>query len=377
MVARQQVARGHQVGFVALQGSALEQECEKAQLPYFLVDLKLKGDIVRGARQYLAILERFPELEVIHLHSSADIPRVGLALFLLKLRVQKKGGAFRRPKVIQQNHIWMSHSKRDPLHWLTYSQLDEVWASSEPAKNDLQRYLPIDRKRIEIVKYGRDLNAIRNSFLSREKARRELGISESATVIGAIARIDKAKGIEELIGGVTQAMAKEPSLELVIIGGPTLSDPKSITFADMIDQMVAGLPEEIRKRLHMKGSLPDAARFLYAFDLYAQVSYKETFSLALLDAQLAARPVIGTRSGGTPEVVRENLTGWLCEPEDTESLRATVERALKDRQNWIKYGENARQRVEHEFDFNVVLDSIIHRYQLKSKEQGSHGIHRN
>ncbi|HVK60868.1 MAG TPA: glycosyltransferase family 4 protein [Bdellovibrionales bacterium] len=361
-VAKKQIELGLSVGFVALKGSELESECAKVGVPTEIVDFNFEGQLFKAAQVYLKILEQHPEIEIIHLHTSYDIPRVGLAL---KLAAWRAGRSWRRPKVIQQNHIWISHSKKDPIHWLTYRCLDEIWCSSAPARRDLLRYLPGPASRIHIVPYGRDLEGIRRAFLSRDQARRELGLPMDAVVLGAIARIDQAKGIWELLNGAIQAMARNPQLHLVVVGGPTLSDPKALRFAERVDEFVKTLPFEIRERIHMAGSIPGAGKLLPAFDLYAQVSYKETFSLALLDAQLAGLPVLGTNSGGTPEVVREGKTGWLCEPESIESLSSSLERALANRSSWSAFGETAKQRVQSEFDFSAVTRMILDRYGIE------------
>lgn len=361
LMARQQQALGHDVTFVTLKNSALEKECESVGIKTILVDFPATTGTLTPARQYQAILANYPELDVIHLHTSRDIPRLGLAMQFVKWKFRLTNRKWRRPKIIQQNHIWMSHSKRDPIHWLTYRQLDEVWGSSEPAKKDLIRYLPVPESRIHIVKYGRDLS-VRQSFLSRKDARNELGLPEDAVVLGAIARIDQGKGVWELIEGAVQVMKSEPRLHLVIIGGPTMSDPQSIVFSEKVENYVASLSPEIASRIHLTGAIRDAARLLKAMDIYAQVSYKETFSLALLDAQLAGLPVLGTNSGGTPEVVREGKTGWLCEPENASSLAGALTRALQDHDHWQSFGETAQKRVEREFNLETVIQTIMDRY---------------
>jgi glycosyltransferase involved in cell wall biosynthesis len=369
LMARLQKERGRDVGFVVLKGSILEREVPKAGIPIFVVETERAPQPFSIAAQYKAILAQHPELKVIHLHSSQDIDRLGLASLMLRVSGQPL-----RAKVIQQNHIWISHSKRDPIHWLTHRVLDEIWCSSEPARRDIVKYVPFPAERVHVIKYGRDVAAIEASFLSREAARAELGlpaVGSGATVLGAIARIDRGKGIWELLNGALKVMKEqidrgaltEPDLHLCVIGGPTLSDPKAIAFSEQVNGLVAGLPPELASRVHMKGNVPDAARFLKAFDLYAQVAYKETFSLALLDAQLAGLPVLGTNSGGTPEVVREGKTGWLCEPEDTDSLAASLTRALNGRAHWQAFGTTAQERVRREFVMKTVMDEILAGYE--------------
>jgi len=358
-IALEEKARGADVGFVALAGSELETHCQEAGLRVFIVDFNWSSSVWRASTQYKDILSAHPELEVVHLHSSQDIDRIGLALLRCRL-----AGQARSPKIIQQNHVWISHSKKDPAHWLTHKILDEVWCSSAPAKRDIERFLPVPPAKVHVIPYGRDLKVV-ESFASREAARRELSLPADGVVLGAIARIDRAKGIWELLNASVELLKEKRDFYLVIVGGPTLSDPAAIRFAEEVEAFVAGLAPELKDRVRLAGAIANAARLLKAFDLYAQVAYKETFSLALLDAQLAELPVIGTDSGGTPEVVRENETGWLAKPEDTAALKAALDRALKDQARWARFGRAARARVERDFDMNVVVPTILGRYGLK------------
>ena len=358
-VALEERARGYRVAFVALKGGELEAHALKENLTVFSVEFNWAKAVWSAAKQYADILAKLPNVEAIHLHSSQDIDRVGLALLRNRLR-----GISSKAKVIQQNHVWISHSKKDPIHWLTHKTLDEIWCSSEPAKRDIERYLPVAPDKVQIIRYGRDLDIV-NQFADRTSARRELGLNENGLALGAIARIDKAKGIWELLNAAIRVIESGVDLDLVIIGGPTLSDPAAIAFAEKVEKSLRALKPETRAKIHMTGNIANAGRLLKAFDLYAQVAYKETFSLALLDAQLAGLPVIGTDSGGTPEVVKLNQTGWLAKPEDIDSLELAIRKALNEKEQWQPFGQTAKARVERDFDMRVVIPEILRRYNLK------------
>lgn len=351
-----QTAAGASCAMVGLKDSMLHKECEKRGFDFHSVEFDFtKRSLFQARSQYLKILASNPDAEVLHLHTTHDIPRLALTLWSSGRRVRK---------VIQQNHIWISHTKRDPLHWLTYQVVDEIWCSSEPAKYDLFKFLPVPKEKIQVVKYGRDLS-LRQRFLSRAEARSKLALPLDAVVVGAVARLDRGKGIDELLRGAIKVMQVTPSnWHLSIIGGPTLNDPHSVVFAKQLNEICRGLPTDLTNRIHLHGAIADAAVLMPAFDIYCQVAYKETFSLALLDAQLANLPVLGTNTGGTPEVVKEGETGWLCEPRSIDSLAATLKRALDDHGNWKKFGEHARNCVEQEFDLEVVVKDVLRRYDL-------------
>ncbi len=358
LTAIQQKNRGHDVQFIVQKKSPLEVECAKAQIKTVGVATDSALPFLSLAGQYKNILLKAGDLDVLHLHSSQDIDRVGLALVMMKFM----NPYWKRPKIVQQNHIWMSHTKKDPLHWLTYKAVDEVWCSSQPARASLEKYLPISASKIFVVNYGRELG-LRHDFLSRDCARASLGLALDEVVIGVIARIDPAKGIWELVQATANCLKAGRDFTLVVIGGPTPDHPGAANLEAKLQHFLSSLPEAVRARIRLVGGIANAGTLLKAFDVYAQASYKETFSLALLDAQLAGLPVIGTSSGGTPEVVVEGVTGWLAEPESTDSLTQTFLRAFDQRDKWSSFGAAASARVEKDFALDRVTDSILRRYE--------------
>ena len=123
------------------------------------------------------------------------------------------------------------------------------------------------------------------------------------------------------------------------------------------------LSEDLRSRIHMPGLIPDSYKYLKAFDLYVLPSYEECFSLSLLDAQLAGLVVVGSQSGGTPEIVREGETGFLFEAENAASLESKLREAFGTQNQWNQFGEQARRRVIKEFDQKNIFDSILKEYE--------------
>lgn len=347
---------GHRVEFVVLQNSPLAQRCEKEQIPTLSIRAGTSGwmDLIRQVSRRLSRTDR---PSVIHLHSTQDLDPLLIPLLISRVA---KGS---RTKVVLQTHIWISHSKRDPLHALSYSLIDEVWCSSQPARETLEKFLPIAKNKIRIVNYGREIEKIEKGFLSREEARIALDLPLDATVVGTVARIDEGKGTRELLEGSLQVMETHPKLHLLLIGPPTADDPKAVAFGHEILTRIEGLPQSLKERVHAPGAVPDSYRFLKAFDLFALATYKECFALSLLEAQLAQLPCLATNSGGSPEIVREGQTGWLFAPRSTNALRDALVRALNERDLWSLYGQRAQERVRREYDFTKILPEIVAMYQ--------------
>lgn len=350
-----QASQDQKVCFVAYPGSKMESKLHEAGIE----TLPFDNENPLENFKFLPVLNKkmgTVKFDVIHLHSTQDVSR----FFFFRNTLKWLG--IKWPKTVLQIHLWINHGKKDPWHALTYSALDEVWCSSNPARDYLKTLLPVPGSKIKIVNYGRDISKIETGLLSRDSVRKEWGIPFDAVVVGAVNRFEKSKGMEELFNACIDFVKKNPKLHVVFIGGPSPANEDAPVYHRNIISNHAALPETIRSRIHFLGMLPESYKYLRAFDLYVLPSYEECFSLSLLDAQMAELPVLGTKSGGTPEVVVEGKTGWLFEPRNTEALKAALEKSLHEQSTWKEKGRRAAERVRNEFNQTQIFDQIINNY---------------
>jgi glycosyltransferase involved in cell wall biosynthesis len=71
----------------------------------------------------------------------------------------------------------------------------------------------------------------------------------------------------------------------------------------------------------------------------------DALSRVIVEAMSAGRPVIGTRVGGTPELVLDGVTGLLVDRRDVDGLARALERLLTDGGLRARLGEAARRHV--------------------------------
>jgi L-malate glycosyltransferase len=107
------------------------------------------------------------------------------------------------------------------------------------------------------------------------------------------------------------------------------------------------------------GQVPNIADYLSVADLFLLPSVTESFGLAALEALACEVPVIATRVGGLPEVVREGETGYLINLGDTETMAARALEILTDEDKQRRMG--ARGRAEAIAEFNT--EKVIPQYE--------------
>ncbi|HEU0052428.1 MAG TPA: glycosyltransferase family 4 protein, partial [Longimicrobium sp.] len=149
------------------------------------------------------------------------------------------------------------------------------------------------------------------------------------------------KGIDVLIRAFALVAAAHPELRLVVAGdGAGRAEMRALADALGVGGRVELRDEEKR---------PMVARLLHGCALFVLPSRAESFGVALVEAMACARPVIGTRVGGIPEVVTDGVDGWTVPPDDPAELAAAMRRALDDPARAEAVGRAAHATVERRF----------------------------
>lgn len=170
------------------------------------------------------------------------------------------------------------------------------------------RSLPRERfVTIHNIVDGPRMNAL---LLPREQARAELGLDNAGFLFGYVGRLNRKKGIYELIDGFAAANANMADTRLVMIGdGPEDAGIKE-----------AAANASVAERVTFTGHLPDAWRYMRAFDVFVLPSWGESFGMVLAEAMLAGVPVIATTGGAIPEVLGDAAVR-LFPVADAEAIR--------------------------------------------------------
>lgn len=344
---------GHEVSFLARSASPLAQRLQGERL----TEIFESPDEVD-----------WRSFDVIILHSTQELKSLKWRLAKLRLFANSEPGptpgrAGRRPLIVLYSHIWISHSKRDPLHALAYSLIDQFWCSSNASKAVLEKFLPLAKDKIKVVRYGRNIGELQKRFLTKAEARSRLQIPTQAQVFGTLSRVDAGKGSRELWNSAVKALRARPDTHFLMIGPATASDPKAVKLDAELEAELAAIKQNepaIGNRITKLGRLENGTDYLPAFDLFILATYKENFALTLLEAQLAGVPCLGTNSGGTPDLVKPPETGWLFEPENESSLTAALTQALGDQARWPEIATQSRDNILKSYDFPKVMKEADH-----------------
>ena len=105
---------------------------------------------------------------------------------------------------------------------------------------------------------------------------------------------------------------------------------------------------------------PEKVRqFLSEIDIYALITGIDMSPLTLLEAQLMKKPVIATNVGGIPELMRNNVTGFLIEKGNYLDLIDKISTLLDNKTKQENMGEGGRKFVEQNFSWEIITEKFL------------------
>jgi glycosyltransferase involved in cell wall biosynthesis len=162
--------------------------------------------------------------------------------------------------------------------------------------------------------------------VSGSSLRCDLGIPPDAFVVGIVGQIQAMKGHEELMRAVPQVLAQVSDAYFVVAGGAFTDECRN--FQSHLRRLVDELG--IADRFRFIGFRQDVPAVLKALDVLAVPSWREPFGRVVVEGLAAGCPVVGTRSGGIPEIVEDGINGLLVPPKDVDLLATALIRLAQD-----------------------------------------------
>ncbi len=182
--------------------------------------------------------------------------------------------------------------------------------------------------------------------------RNELGIDSSAKVAITVGRIIQDKGYHILDEVILKCQDKS-DLKFIIVGDGCYLNKMKEKLKYLVD----------KKQVFFLGYRSDVQNLLSECDFFILPTLHETLSIALLEASQASLPLIASKTGGVPEIVKHNVNGVLVEPGSIQELLQAVNKLYKNDELRKDYGEKAKQLLELNFNPLVIESQINKVYQ--------------
>jgi glycosyltransferase involved in cell wall biosynthesis len=188
----------------------------------------------------------------------------------------------------------------------------------------------------------------------RRPATRALyGVEEADPCIAVIGSLSRGRGQDVALRALARLRERLPDARLLIVGAPH-PRPVDLAYADELRALTAELGLD---RAVVFTQPTDAMANVYAAaDVVVNPArFAEPFGRVAPEALMAGRPVVASRVGAIPEVIRDGVDGLLVEPDDPEALAVAVARLADDPGHAAQLVDAGRRRVIERFGYEQDL----------------------
>ncbi len=217
-----------------------------------------------------------------------------------------------------------------------------------------------------VIYNGVDTKSLTSVPKLGQAVRNELAIPDQCLVIGIVGDLRSHKG-QDIVLRAAGRLASQSAECVVLIVGQARPNEESRSYAARLRVLADQLPSSCR--VIFTGQRADMPRIYNALDILVVASLSETTSLALQEAMACGKPVVASRTGGIPELIKHGVNGLLYPRGDVDGLTAQLTALAGDSAFRARVGVRARQTAQRQFDLERMRGQIVR--ELASVLNGS------
>ena len=234
---------------------------------------------------------------------------------------------------------------------LKYRSFDKVITISEGIKRVLisqgvpECHIECVRSAIDVSEYGKKCR--------KKWFRSEFGLPKECLIIGMVAQFIARKGHKYMLKAFEEIHEEYPNTFLIFFGrGPLETEVKS---------QVA--QKGLMNKVLFAGFRKDIANLLPCLDILVHPALMEGLGVSLIQAAASGVPIVATKVGGIPEIVRHNKNGLLVPPKESGRLAKALRRLLSDNRLRSRLGIGGRSLVQEEFSIDTMVEGNLRIYK--------------
>lgn len=238
--------------------------------------------------------------------------------------------------------IWVEHNTTLPLGRdvkRLISLADRIAVVTEVIRSQFLALSPTAEKKIVTIHNGVDPDRFEVQDHDREALRQVLGLKKGQPIVGTVGRLSHEKGHRRLLQAAARIQETLPTARFLIVGDGPLRGSLEMMAEEM------GISESV----HFMGFRKDVPVLLSVMDVFVLSSLEEAFSIAVLEAMAAGKPVIASNVGGMSEAVTEGETGHLVDSEDWQTMAELVVQLLEDGARFKDMSRKGKQLVREHY----------------------------
>lgn len=178
--------------------------------------------------------------------------------------------------------------------------------------------------------------------------RNDLGISDDLILIGAVGRLSAQKDPITLVNAFDLVIKEKTNVKLVFVGDGDLKAEVSRKINEL----------GLQKNIYLAGNKMDPWNIYSSLDLFVMSSIYEGLGRSITEALCSETPVVCTNVEGVPELVRDDITGYLVKPKDYFELSRVILKSLENIDHSKNMAKIGSKFVKANFDVNNMVREI-------------------
>ena len=335
--------KGNVNNFVfGVQNSLIHKKCEESAIPFVYTKEK-KLNKFSNYKLLKSIIEK-ENPDIIHLHTSDSVTVYVLSDLLYKL---KKPAVFSK-KGMGRSMSWLSKYKYN------YKNIDAIFCVSQAVMRSMKEKVTKAKNYYKLIVLYEGININR---IQRAENTQELNLvkNKAKYIVGNIANHVPAKDLNTLILAINYII-KEMNFHdfhLFQIGDYT-------KHTDSIKLLIEKLG--IQDYVTLAGFVKDATTILPSFDVYAMSSEREGLPLTIYEAFYKKTPVVSTKAGGIPEVIKDGYNGFLVDVKNYKLLGKRIVEVLESKEIQNNFKERSYKLLLENYDVNKTAVKMLDAY---------------
>jgi len=347
--------RGHEVHFISY-GIPFRLEVQRPNIFFHEVEVNeyplfRYPDYTLPLSVKMAEISRAYQLDILHVHYA--VPHATAAF----LAQQMLGGGKDAPRVVTTLHgtditLMSQDANYRPIIQYSIEHSCGVTAVSEGLRLQTVDSLGIKRP-IEVIY---NFYNARPASINRDTVRHQLGVAEEDILLIHSSNLRPVKRVGDLLSALAKANHRN-KFKLLILAGASFSP-----YEKLVEEL------GLAKTVIVRNKVLDIENYLSAADIGIYPSEKESFGLSILESMCYRQPVIGSRAGGVPEVVKDRETGLLFEVGDIEAIAGGLDYLAENPALREQMGTAGKQRAEELFSTEKIVGQYVAFYQKVIKQ---------
>ena len=322
-------ALGHRAELVAHPDGELRKRAQGIDV----IPLAPRSEVDVSAAWRLARIVRDLAPDIIHAHDPHGVAMASMALSISAASRWRTGR--RAPALVAARRVDF-HLKPNSFSRWKYRQVDCFISASDAIRTMLVGD-GVPAERAVTVHEGIDVNRI--DAVPPVNVHEALWLPHHAPLVGNVAALVPHKGQRYLIAAAHMVVQAIPDARFVILGEGELREH--------LEHLVR--EHHLAKHVLLPGFRTDVIGCIKGFDIFAMSSVTEGLGTSLLDAMACHKAIVGTRTGGIPEVVDDGVTGRLVSPRDARGMADAIIHLLQDAALRTRMADAGYARVTERF----------------------------